>query len=588
MISYHSLRERKLVQWALAYLAGAWALLQVADLIGERFGWPDVWVRALVIVLVFGFFAALVLAWYHGEQGRQRVSAIELLLLTAVLLLAGAAVGWVNKDDSSGALPGSTQNGSGPALEAASSEGHPIAVLPFVNLSSDPEQEYFSDGVTEELLNVLARFSDLRVSARTSSFAFKHTEASTDSIARALRVRYLVEGSVRRSGDFVRIAAQLISAETGFHLWSGSYDRELHDVLALQNEIATSIAEELQLELTEGPARDNAPSEYAPDPHAYRLYLQGRYAWNKRTREGLEQSLDFFSRATRLDADYAAAHAAIASAYSLLGSYGYIARGQADSLARRSLGVALALDPKSPDAHLVRAFLLVHDFEFEQAEEAYRRAIRLRPSFATARHWYATHLMAQGRFSEALLEIREAQELDPLAPVLATTEGVALQAEGGDVEAIDRLRAALELEPGFAWARFHLALGLTSLGQGPEAMEQIRRAIAAEPDNQRFLAGLAVVHAKTGNAVAAVEIVDSLKAIRQENRDAFAVALAHAAVGDLDGAFDELSTSRLVGDPVIYLRATPALRPLRSDSRFPRLLERWGLGVASKGEKTQS
>lgn len=231
MISLSELKERKIVQWALAYLAGAWALLQVVALLSEAYAWPASVMRVLPVLVAVGFVAVLVLAFYHGERGAKSVSTPEMVMMTSLLVLAGAAVGWVRI--SSGAAAPEPTPALASAFAASVAEQGSIAVLPFADLSPEKDQEYFSDGLSEELLNVLSQLPELRVASRTSAFSFKGKDVAIDSIARALKVRHLIEGSVRKDGDRVRITAQLIDASTGYHLWSETYERDLKEIFAI-------------------------------------------------------------------------------------------------------------------------------------------------------------------------------------------------------------------------------------------------------------------------------------------------------------------------------------------------------------------
>jgi len=258
------LRERKLVQWALAYVAAAFALIQVLDVVAQRFGWPEAVERGVIVALAIGLFVALVLAWYHGERGAQRVSSTELLIL-ALLLGVGGALAWRLASRAEPVATAGSANVAG-ASAAASADPHSIAVLPFVNMSGDKDNDYFSDGISEEILNVLAGVPALRVAARTSSFSFRDGKREAPEIASELHVRLLLEGSVRKQGERARITAQLIDASNGFHLWSQTYDRDLKDIFAIQDEIAAAIANELKVKIG---GADEIAAKKPPNPQAH-------------------------------------------------------------------------------------------------------------------------------------------------------------------------------------------------------------------------------------------------------------------------------------------------------------------------------
>ena len=303
MISFDRVRQRKLVQWAVAYLAAAWLILQVLSLLAEPFAWPGVVLRAATVLLGVGFIGVLVLAWYHGERGRQHVSGIELILLAVVLALAGAAVWWV-RDDS--------PDQRADAQPVISVGRNSIAVLPFLDLSPGKDHEYFSDGITEEILNALARVERLRVASRTSSFSFKGRNVPIDEVGKRLRVQHVLEGSVQRSGERIRVTAQLVDAANGYHLWSERYDRELQDIFAVEDEISRAIVQSLEVEITGG-HQDPLVARATESQEAHDLYLKGRYFWANRTPDGLRRAIQYFEQATQLDPNYARAYQGLAT-----------------------------------------------------------------------------------------------------------------------------------------------------------------------------------------------------------------------------------------------------------------------------------
>lgn len=343
----HQFRQRKLVQWSMAYLAGAWLVLEAVDLLSAHFGWPVLVFRTVLAVLGVGFVGAIVIAWYHGEQGQQRVTGPELIMIAGILALAGGVLALVGLRSELETTEPRSGISNGPTTLAVPEEGS-IAVLPFVNISPDPEQDFFSDGLTEEMLNMLARVPGLRVAARTSSFHFKAENVSMDSIARLLRVAHLLEGSVRKAGDRIRVTAQLIEAESGYHLWSDVYDRDLGDVFAVQEEIARSVLEALRANMP-GLVDELPVTHRTPSIEAYNEYLLGRYHWNRRGRANVELAIGYFERAIALDSDYASAYAGLADAYSILGYYQYMPAREAFGRAARAVRRALDLDPDNPE-----------------------------------------------------------------------------------------------------------------------------------------------------------------------------------------------------------------------------------------------
>ncbi|HEV2132523.1 MAG TPA: tetratricopeptide repeat protein, partial [Longimicrobiaceae bacterium] len=497
MISLGDLKERKLVQWAVAYLAGAWALLQVADLLGDQFGWPVLWLRSLTVVLAVGFLVALILAWYHGEKGAQRVSTVELGLLAGVLVLAGAAVGWVHTSTGAAASePGSTLAAAALVPAPAAAEQGSIAVLPFVNMSSDAEQEYFSDGLTEELLNVLAQIPELRVAARTSSFSFKGKNLPVDSVGRALRVAHVLEGSVRKAGDQVRITAQLTDARNGFHLWSETYDRSLEDVFAVQDEISRAVARQLRIELV-----GDAPlaKQETADAEAHTLLLRGIAAHRQGTREGFAEAERLFRQAIERDPRYAQAHARLSNTLMLRAYSRHIPLEEGYAQARAAAERALALDPKQSEAHSVLGSIAdTHDWDFAAAEEHFQRALTSNPGDARARSLRAWLLMRLGKREEALREARRSVELDPLSMAAYNNLAAMYLYAGQHQQAVEALQAALALAPDAASLFGNLAITYSVMGRHADAIRTAERARALDPEEQFTISTLGYVYGRAG------------------------------------------------------------------------------------------
>jgi len=309
---FRRLRERKMVQWALAYIAAAFALIQILDIVSQRFGWPEQTIRLVIIAAALGFFVTLVLAWYHGERGAQRVTSTELLILALLLAIGGVALWRLAPKAGEGTVASNTPGTNSIA------DPRSIAVLPFVNMSGDKDNDYFSDGISEEILNVLAGIPQLRVAARTSSFSFRDGKHEAPEIAQELHVRMLLEGSVRKQGDRARITAQLIDASNGYHVWSQTYDRELKDIFAIQDEIAAAIANELKVKM-EG-AEETAPKK-SRNVQASDFYLRGLGLWQTRGEASLIAAVENFKNAIAADPEFAEAYAGLALTYTILPDY---------------------------------------------------------------------------------------------------------------------------------------------------------------------------------------------------------------------------------------------------------------------------
>jgi TolB-like protein/Tfp pilus assembly protein PilF len=469
------LRRRNVIRMAGLYLVGAWLIVQVAGTLLPMFGAPAWLPRSIVLVLVIGFVPALVFAWVFeltpaGIKRDAEVPASESIapqtarrmdrMIIAVLLLAlgfFAVDRFVLAPRRDAALVAQTQRDTRSADGTGAVDRRSVAVLPFVNMSGDAANEYFSDGISEEILNVLASVPELKVAARTSSFSFKGKTLEVPAIARELQVRMVLEGSVRKAGDKVRITAQLIDAKTGYHVWSQTYDRKLEDIFAIQDEIARAIGAELKVKIV-----DAAPSARplagagavaargTRDPRAHDLYLRGTALWHTRRPKELKQAIVLFEQATRADPGFARAYAGEALVYTILPNFspdlGWTeAMARSDELALR----ALAMDPSLPEPYAALANNAFGRLQRDTSEALIRRAIALRPSFATGHQWLGLMLMASGDTRGALAELERASALDPRAPVIADNHAFGLLVLGRHREAAALCKASLVINPDF-------------------------------------------------------------------------------------------------------------------------------------------
>ena len=454
-----------------------------------------------------------------------------------------------------------------------------LAVLPLDNLSGDPSQDYFADGMTDELITDLARISALRVISRTSVMAYKHAHKPLPEIARELNVDAVVEGTVLRSGEQVRITAQLIQAPADKHLWAESYEGNLRDTLALQKEVASAIAKQIRIELT--------PQEQAVlkkssvvNPEAYESYLKGRYFWNKRTADGFKVALAYFNQAIEQDPKYAQAYAGLADSYDLLGDweYGVLAPNEAYPKAKAAAIKALELDNTLSEAHTSLAFSMdVFDWDWDSAEREYRRAIELNPGYATAHHWYADHLSQMGQNSEAIAEMRKAEHLDPLSLIIsADLAGILLVAHLND-EAIEQSRKTVDLDPNFAIAHLELGQAFVQKHSYNEAIAEFQKAIELSGGSAPCSSNLAYAYAVSNKRNEAVKILNDLK--NRPTRNASEIAMMYVGLGEKDQAMKWLEKAYEEHfNPSILVR--PAFDPVRSDPRFQNLVHRIGLASA--------
>ena len=436
------LKQRKLVQWAVAYLAAAFALLQGIDIVAQRFGWPDSIERILIIASCIGFFLVMVLAWYHGDRGAQKVSGTELIILALLLALGGGAM-WRYAQVPASNVPTRT-----PAAISAAASAQSIAVLPFDNLSANKDNEYFADGIAEELLNQLAQLPGLEVAGRTSSFAFKGHDEDLREIARKLGVAYLVEGSVRRSQDRVRITAQLIKAESGFHVWSQTFDRQLVDIFAVQDEISKAITVALKPNLLKNGG--GAPTATKVAVSAYDEFLKGQSLLALRGTDNLTAAREHFQAALKIDDNYAPALVSLARTDLLIPVYGNLSGARVQSLvseADQAVQRGLTIDPNNPSAHLVLGTLYTnYQWRWEEAGKEFDLAQKLAPGSAEVANFAGDYyrVMLDPR---AIATEQRAFDLDPLAPYNVWDLGWVSMDFGHYEQAIEHAKAAVVMVP---------------------------------------------------------------------------------------------------------------------------------------------
>lgn len=468
-----------------------------------------------------------------------------------------------------------------------------LAVLPFENLTGDPASEYFSDGLTEEMITQLAELQPgrLGVIARTSVMSYKHGDRSIARVASQLGVEYILEGSLRKSGvpggtgfgapgsrsaSRVRITAQLIQAKDQTHLWAHNYDRDLGDVLTLEREVSSDVAREIQLELTsEGYARLTRPRPV--DPEAHELYLEGRFYWNKRTPEGFKRAVEYFKRSIQKDPNYAEAYAGLADSYRFL--VDILPPSEVTPKARAAAEKALAIDPNLAEAHASLGLILpCEDWDWEEAKRQFERAIELNPNYATAHQWYAEgYLTPMGRLDEALAALRVAQRLDPVSPIILTDIGKTLYFARRYDEAIAQLRRALDLDPTFP-ANGWLLEAYLEKGMYEQALKIIESE-KVSGGRRESVAGSAYVSARMGRREQARKLLAELPNLSQrEHVDPGEIATAYLALGDEDQAFTWLE--RAYAERSNYmssLKVWPIYDPVRSDPRFLDLERRVNL-----------
>ena len=465
------------------------------------------------------------------------------------------------------------QRESNPAIKS-------LVVLPLENLSADPAQEYFADGMTDALITDLSKISALRVISRTSAMQYKGTKKRLPQIARELNVDGVVEGSVMRSGNRVRITAQLLQAGTDQHLWAETYERDLGDVLKLQSEVAQTIAQQVRIQLTPQ-QKAQLGSALGVNPEAYEAYLRGRYFWNQRTDGSLWKSLELFQHAIDIDPNSALPYAGLADAYLVLDSWTLEAAPpiELSPKARAAVDKALQLDPTLAEARTVLAGVKHADWDWSGAGVEYRRAIELNPNYAHAHHWYSQYLCELGRFDEGVAEADRAHALDPLNLMLGIDVGMRLYWARRYREAIAPIRKTLELDPNFRVARRFLGQVYEQNGMYEAAIAELRQAAKLSENNPIDLGALGHVYAVSGHRREALQILEELRQHSAKRYvSGYEFALIYAGLGKLEKAFQWLDKAFQEHSTwMLHLRVDPRLDPLRSDPRFQDLLRRVGL-----------
>ncbi len=461
-----------------------------------------------------------------------------------------------------------------------------IAVLPFANLSADKEQEYFCDGMAENLINALTHVEDLRVVARTSAFSFRGKEIDVREIGKKLKVQTLLEGSVRKAGSRLRISAQLVNVADGYHLWSEKYDRDTgdmccpEDIFAIQDEISLAVVDKLKVKLL-GSEKAKLVKHHTKDLEAYDLYLKGRFFWSKRTQEGYKKSLDYFRQAIEKDPTYALAYVGIADSYDLLGWYNYLGPKEAFPRAKAAARKALQIDDTLAEANASLGWISAnYEWDWPAAESKYRQAIQLNPSYATAHQWYAEYLSYMGRHDESVAEAKQALKLDPLSIIINTDLGQVLYYSRQYDQAIEQLQKTLELDPDFIVAHFFLAFLYAQKAMFDKAVATARRAVdLSAGDDSLILAQLGTIYSYSGRRDEAEKVKGELHELSKRRYvSPFYMALIHKGLGQKGKAFQWLERAYEERDHWLEtLKVHPWLDSLRPDPRFGELLKKMRL-----------
>jgi len=564
---FSNLRKKRIIEILAAFIAGGWLIIEFVHfiLIGH-YHFPEKTLDITFITLICVLICALLWRWFSGREAPRKfkleIVLIPLVLLITVLLDINLLLHL--KAPEPEAIPTSKWKNS-------------IAVLPFVDMSPQKDQEYFCDGITEELINRLSNVKELKVPARTSAFMFKGKADDIREIGKKLDVQNVLEGSIRKEGNQLRITVQLVKASDSFHIWSESFDKELTKVFDIQDEIALAVADKLKLTLL-GEEKSKVVKRYTDNIEPYNLYLKGRWFWNKWTEADIRKSMEYFQKAIDIDPNYALAYAGLAEAYNTLSHYSIVRPEEIYPKAKELALKALSLDKALAEAHTVLGYVLVYyDWDWESGESEFKAAIALKPDDVTAHHLYAYFLVIMNRYEEAFSEIRKALAVDPLNMITNRTLGDFYYHSGQYYRAIESLKKTIEMDPAFSYAHSYLGLAYLQKSMYPEAIGEIQKDLELQRAlRPLFLAYMGVAQFKAGSAEKGIDILNSLLAQSQkEYVPPYFFSYLYFAMGDKDRGFSYLNKAYQERDGWLpLLTFDHFFDAVRSDPRFEDILRR--------------
>jgi TolB-like protein len=563
------IKEHKVAQWTIAYAAAAYTLLHGTEMVSNAFEWPHVVVRIVTLLLFLGLPLVATIAWYHGHRAQRRVSGAELTIITVLLVIAGTVLWQFGRSAQEHAAQKLGTTAPPSATTAAIAADHSIAVLPFVNMSPDKEQEYFADGISEELMNLLAQVPDLRVIARTSSFSFKGKEVEIAEIAHRLDVAHVLEGSVRRSGDKLRISAQLIRASDSSRLWSQTYERQMTDVFDVQDQIAAAVVSELKMRLLGA-----TPKAKITDPKAYTLFLQARQIGHQYTSAGFELSNKLYQQALGLDPGYAAAWAGLATNYWNQAFMGLAPIDESIRLAREATNKALALEPTLASA-LVRLSLIAssYDVDLSMAAHHLEDALASEPANPDVLVEAGVLVRRLGRLDEAIAIGKYQVGLDPINPFGHEILAYSYRYAGRLDDAIAELRTVLSLSPNYLGGHAGIGELLLQKGDAKSALAEMQQ----EGLDGMRLVGLAMAHHVLGQKF---ESDAALAEVIEKYAEGYPLSIAYvfAFRGEADRAFEWLDKAAR-GHSLFFnaVAGHPMFANIHADPRWLPFLRKHGL-----------
>jgi len=576
---FAELRRRNVYKVAIAYAVVAWLLMQIATQVFPFLEIPNWAIRLVIMLIVIGFPIALVIAWAFEltPEGLKRTEFADELPTKSARSHAWIYVVIVGGAISVGLFFFGRYTATSKQSGLTEVPAKSIAVLPFVNMSADKNDEYLSDGISEELITALSKITGLQVKARTSSFAFKGKSEDIQKIGELLHVSHLVEGSVAKAGNRLRISAQLIQASDGNHLWSDTYDREMQDIFAVRSDVAQQVVQALQVKLGVEATRalTQKPTE---NLKAFQYYMQGRASTQRRTRDDLLAAIRYYQKAIEEDPNYALAYAGLADAYGTLGFYGYIppieARRKQEEAARK----ALALDENLAEAHaaLGAAYMAFAPSDFSLGDRELRHAIELSPSLALAHSYLGNSLVRQGRVDKGLEEYLRARELDPLSSIIARNVAMPYYLKRDYVRALDLLRQASELGPAFT-STWEIGVYIQNKLLD-ETLAELEKAKGERKNDSILVYDTGMVYAAQGKRAEALQIIKELEEISGTNlSQAHWIAKIYATLNEKEMAFSWLERGLATEAIGVFYKDEPVWDPIRSDSRFNDLLRRMGI-----------
>ena len=578
---FAELKRRNVYKVAVAYAVAGWALSQGIAQVFPVFDIPNWVIRLIVLLIIIGLPIALVLAWMFEltPQGIKRTEDVDLVAaaqqpkkrtwIFVVIIGALVSIGLFFLGRYSAI------NGAPRQSEAATVPNKSIAVLPFDNLSRDPDNAYFCEGVQDEILTRLAKVADLKVISRTSTQHFKSTPDNLPQIAKQLGVAHILEGSVQKANDQVRVNVQLINALTDAHLWADTYDRKLTDIFAVESEIAKTIAETLQAKIT-GSEKNSIAKAPTANPEAYELYLKGRFFWNKRTGGDLRKSIEYLKQAIAKDPNYALAYAALADSYGLLRFYGGASPAESIVPATAAAKKALELDDSLAEPHASLGLIATEELEVHRGVSELERAVQLNPNYATAHHWLSLAFTALGQSDRSIKELKRAVELDPLSMVINADLSIGYIYARRYDEAEAQARKTLEIDPGSFLAHYYLGMALQLKGRLKEAIPEFQKAVDVNHDpysTSMLIQG----YARNGQTDEARKLLAQLNEMAKSAEvPEYAFALAYTSLGDKDRAIAALEHAFAGGNNsyLFLLPGDPLLDDLRGDPRFEALVQK--------------